>query len=992
MSGEKVKVFTLAKRYGYKSSEFVNIMRDIGFPVSSYQASIDAWDVPVIEERLLKGGLIQSSQATSIEEIEPQEQQSDTPSWTEVMKAATAAEEAASASTLEPAVEEEQSEPQEDQKQEEPSEEISAALTSEEPLAPEEVAEAPAPPAEIVAVEAPEDPQPEPEPEPVPVEEPVEAAAPEQEAAEPIAPVEETEPALTQAQATETETTPAPEAPAPDAVSEDEETPPPQPVEAPPMEVAASAAETSSPSENMPTGVQAETAKAEVTAETAAVGSANTVAEKAKSSTQPKAAALKTEGSAKQPQGKGKGKKGKDKSATPPKPRPRAGAKKVGMIDLAALGLVKAKQAKEKKNVTLTDIRDRETGRRRDQRTRQRERQKQRRAGQLGPKEVSTVERKREVVLEQPVSVKSFSVATGIAINQILGQLMRMGTMANVNSSLDDDSVVLLADELNIKIRLKQAEDVEESLMEEIEAARKAVDDSQLEERPVVIAFMGHVDHGKTSLIDAIRNTKVAHGEAGGITQHVGSYQATLNDGRKVTILDTPGHEAFTAMRARGAQTTDIAVLVIAADDGVMPQTEEAANHAKAAGVPIVVAINKMDAPGANADKVRAELAGLGLQDENWGGSTGMVEVSALKKQGMNDLLERVLLESEILELKAHKEGEALGVVLESKVSEGQGKVADVLVQDGSLAVGQVVLAGQAFGKIRRILDHNGKAIKKAGPSSPITILGLNDLPEAGERFYVVRDMSAAKDVAEKRLQLRSEADRAEKSKIRLDNIFDRMQEDSLERISVVLKVDVQGSLEVLRKTLPELSHEEVRVELVHSAVGSITESDVILAETADAIVIGFNVGPDPKAKRAAEKAGVDIRRYNVIYELTEHLEAAIEGKLAPDMVEEQRGRIEVLQVFRSSRYGSIAGCTVLEGEVHRSYFIRVLRDGKQMHEGGIESLRRMKDDVREVKAGNECGIKVAGYDNVREGDILEVFERVERARVIEVETAGKES
>ena len=884
MSSEKVKVFALAKRYGFKSSKFVEVLRSIGFPVTSYQASVDTWDVPVIEERMLKGGLIEPSQATTIEAEEPEtaKEEKAAEGWKVVVKEAPPAEE-------EPAFEEE--------------------VAAEEPEVPEPV---PASAAEAVA-------EPEPEPE-----------EPEEMAEEPV-PVEEPEPIpVPLPVASETVETAEP-------VSVAEAVEAAEPVEAEPV---AEAPE--------PEPVVAEAAAEPVAGE----------AEPAEASAEEGATATE-----------------------PPQPKPRAGARKVGKIDLAALGLVKAQHARGRKNITFTDIRDRESTRRREQRTRIREKQKTRK-GQ--PRQVSTVERKSDVVLEQPITVKSFSTATGIGVSQVLGKLMGLGTMANINAIIDEDTVELLAAEFDISVRLKQEEDIEESLMSEIQEARQAVDDSKLVSRPPVIAFMGHVDHGKTSLIDAIRDAKVAAGEAGGITQHIGAYTVQTSGGHRITIIDTPGHEAFTAMRARGASTTDIAILVVAADDGVKPQTEEAANHAKEAGVPVIVALNKVDAPGANPDKVKAELAGLGLQPEEWGGNTGIIETSALRKTGLDELLERISLEAEVLELSAHKEGEASGVVLEAMVSEGKGKVAHLLVQDGTLRPGDVLLAGQAFGKVRRVLDHRGKPIKSAGPSTPVEVLGLNELPSAGERFYVVGDMMAARDVAEKRQQHLRETDRAAKAQAAMADIFDRMEDSTRQRIRLVVKADFQGTLEVLQNTLPSLSSDEVVIDLVHTGVGAITESDVDLATTAGATVIGFNVAPDSKASQRAEKEGIEIRRYNVIYELTEDLEKAMLGLLEPEAVEEVTGHLEVLQVFRSSRFGAIAGCNVLDGEIRRTCRVRVSREGTQVHEGELESLRRFKDDVREVKAGNECGIRVKDFDDVQPGDQVEAFEIVQKARTLE--------
>ena len=866
MSEDKVKVFVLAKKYGIKSADFMSMLRDIGFPVRSIQASVDAWDVPVIEERLLKGGLLDPARAGAVEA--PEAEQAKDSGWNVVIRPA-------------------------------------GTTVVEEPE--------PAPEAPAVEPEPAPAAEPEPAPAPAPQPEPI---------AEPIAALVEPEPA-----------------------------PPPPPLVAPETPTVAESAPvaTLEPSAPAPAPV------AEAQEPPAAV---------------PPAAATPADAM--------------------PKPRPRAGATKVGKIDLVALGLIKKEQQKEKKAVTFTDIRERETERRKVQREKQREKQKERKAGLAEPSKISTVERKNEVVLTPPVTVKSLSSATGIGVNKLLGKLMSLGTFANINAALDDDTVQILADEFNVAVRVRAEEDIEASLMDEIQAAREAVEDSRLVGRAPVIAFLGHVDHGKTSLIDAIRNTKVAAGEAGGITQHLGAYQVETADGRKVTILDTPGHQAFTAMRARGAKTTDIVVLVVAADDGVMPQTEEAINHAKAAKVPVVVALNKIDLPGAKAEQVMSQLAGLGLQPEQWGGTVGMVPVSALRRTGLNELLERVLLEAEILQLRAHQEGEASGTVLEAKVSEGRGKVADILVQDGTLRAGDVVLSGHTYGKIRLMFDDRGKPMKEAPPSTPVEILGLNELPAAGDRFYVVRDLAAAKEVSEKRLLMIREQERAERAKLSsTENLFARMEASKLHRVRLIVKADVQGSLEVLRNTLTGLSTDEVTVEIVHSAVGAITETDVNLAETTDAMVIGFNMLPDEKARVAAERSGVSIRRYSVIYELIEDVQKLMAGLLAPEKSEEVRGHAEVREVFRSSKYGNIAGCFVTDGVAARAHHCRLVRDGKLIYTGQLDSLRRFKDDVREVKAGNECGLKIKNYEDVKEGDVVEFFEVVEKARSLDGDAAA---
>ncbi len=505
-----------------------------------------------------------------------------------------------------------------------------------------------------------------------------------------------------------------------------------------------------------------------------------------------------------------------------------------------------------------------------------------------------------------------------------------------------------------------------------------------MQDRPPVIAFMGHVDHGKTSLIDAIRETRVAVKESGGITQHVGAYVASLDSGKTVTILDTPGHAAFTSMRQRGAQATDIAVLVVAADDGVMPQTEEAAAHASSAGTPVVVAINKCDSPNANPDQVRSQLAGIGLQCEDWGGDVGMVEVSALKKQGIEELLERVLLEAEIMGLRAHAKGDAVGVVLESKLEKGKGKVASVLITDGTLHAKNVVLAGHTFGKIRLMFDHVGKPLKSAGPSTPVDLLGLDQLPPVGETFYVISDLKSAKTVAEKRALHKKELELSKGAGVTLQNLFEKIDESNAEHFKIILKADVHGSLEVLKETLKELSTEEVIVDIIHSAVGGITETDVVLADTAGAIILGFGVVPEGKARKEAERLRVEIRRYDVIYELLEEMEKAVEGMLAPDTVEEIVGHAEVQEVYRSSRWGTIAGCKVVDGVVKRACNARLTRNGRIVFEGPFASLRHFKDDVREVAEGNDCGIKIENFDDIKAGDVIEAVEVLEVVRTLE--------
>ncbi len=483
---------------------------------------------------------------------------------------------------------------------------------------------------------------------------------------------------------------------------------------------------------------------------------------------------------------------------------------------------------------------------------------------------------------------------------------------------------------------------------------------------------MGHVDHGKTRLLDAIRNTNVASGEAGGITQHIGAYTVEL-DGRKITFLDTPGHEAFTSMRLRGAQATDIAVLVVAADDGVMPQTVEAINHARAAGVPILVALNKMDKPSANPDRVKQQLSEHKLVPEEWGGETIIVPVSAVKGEGLDDLLEMILLLSEMSELKASPERPARGTVIEARLDRGRGPVATVLIQDGTLRIGDPVICGTIAGKVRAMMDDRGKRLKKAGPSTPVEVLGLADVPQAGDRFMVAGDDRAARQLAERRSDRIKEATHISQ-RISLDDLFRQIQEEEVHELNLIIKADVHGSVEALQEALQKLSLDEVKIRIIHTGVGSITESDVMLADASNAIVIGFNVRPEGGARKLAEQSRVDLRLYRVIYETIEDIQKALGGMLAPSLKEVVLGQAEVRQIFKASRIGTIAGSYVSEGKVTRNAQARLIRDGAIQYEGRIASLKRFKDDAREVLAGYECGILLEGYNDMKEGDVIEAF------------------
>jgi translation initiation factor IF-2 len=576
------------------------------------------------------------------------------------------------------------------------------------------------------------------------------------------------------------------------------------------------------------------------------------------------------------------------------------------------------------------------------------------------------------VTVPSGVTVRDLSQALGIPAAQLIKFMMGLGEMVQITQSLSDDAVQLIAAEVGREINIKHAYE-EEEVVEEFDDA-----DEDLAPRPPVVTIMGHVDHGKTTLLDAIRETSVVETEAGGITQHIGAYQVD-HDSRKITFLDTPGHEAFTAMRARGAKVTDIAVLVVAADDGVMPQTMESISHARAAEVPIVVAVNKIDVPDANADKVRSELASEGLQPEEWGGTTQFSEVSAKQKQNLDDLLEKVLLVADAeLELKANPKAEASGPIIESRLDVGRGPVATMLVQRGTLKVGDAIVAGDAWGKVRALYTFRGEKVRQAGPGDPIEILGFDHPPPAGELARVVENERAARQSA----GLRGQRLRAEqlaqqvKPGVSLEALFGQMTEGGVQDLNLVLKGDVVGSVEAAISELQKIQHPEVRVNVIHQGVGGITEGDIMLASASNALVVGFNVRPNAEARALAEREGVEIRTYQVIYKLTEDIEQALVGMLRPEEVEETIGEVEVRQLFRISRLGTIAGSYVTSGVVRRGAQVRVLREGAIIYDTRIAQLRRFKDDVREVQEGFECGILLENFNDVKEGDVLEVYER----------------
>lgn len=582
-----------------------------------------------------------------------------------------------------------------------------------------------------------------------------------------------------------------------------------------------------------------------------------------------------------------------------------------------------------------------------------------------------------EVHIPETITVSELAHKMAIKASEVIKQLMKLGQMATINQPLDQDTAMIVVEELGHTAVVAALDDPEAFTDEEVQSQQ-----APAVPRPPVVTVMGHVDHGKTSLLDYIRRTKVASGEAGGITQHIGAYHVQTQRGM-VSFLDTPGHEAFTAMRARGAKATDIVILVVAADDGVMPQTKEAIQHAKAAGVPIVVAINKIDKPDAQADRVKQELVAEQVVPEEYGGESPFVPVSAKTGQGIDDLLEQVLLQAEVLELKAPVDAMAKGLVIEARLDKGRGPVATVLVQSGTLKTGDVVLLGQTYGRVRAMLDENGKTTKSAGPSIPVEIQGLADVPGAGDEFMVLSDERRAREIATYRAGKFRNTKLAKQQAAKLENIFSEMGAGETKTLPIIVKADVQGSQEALSASLLKLSNDEVKVQLVYAAVGGISESDVNLAIASRAVVIGFNTRADAGARKLAEHNGVDIRYYNIIYDAVDELKAAMSGMLAPEKREEVIGMAEIRTVFVASKIGTVAGCMVTQGLVTRSAHYRLLRHNVVIHTGELESLKRMKDDVREVKEGFECGVKLRGYNDIKEGDQLEFFEVKEVARKI---------
>lgn len=559
--------------------------------------------------------------------------------------------------------------------------------------------------------------------------------------------------------------------------------------------------------------------------------------------------------------------------------------------------------------------------------------------------------------------------------SEVIKKLILMGVMATINQELDIDTILLLAGEFGVEVEVKIV--VEDDRFETVEENDEPAD---LKTRPPVVTIMGHVDHGKTTLLDAIRSTNVTGGEAGGITQHIGAYQVEIN-GKKITFLDTPGHEAFTAMRARGAQITDLTIIVVAADDGVMPQTVEAINHAKAAELPIIVAVNKIDKPDANPDKVKQELTEYGLVPEEWGGDTIFVNVSAKQRMGLEDLLEMILLVAEVNEYKANPDKRARGAVIEAELDKGRGPVARVLVQHGTLKVGDAFVAGNCFGRVRAMVNDKGRRLKEAGPSTPVEITGLTEVPLAGDPFMVFEDERKARSIADKRAITQRQSDLGSNVRVTLDDLFKHIKDGEIKDLNVIIKGDVQGSVEALKGSLSKIEVEGVRVKIIHSGAGAITESDIILAAASNAIVIGFNVRPDPQAGATAEQEKVDIRLHRVIYNVIEEIEQAMKGMLDPEYKEVVIGHAEVRNLFKISKVGTIAGCMVTSGKIARNAEVRLIRDGIVIHEGKIDTLKRFKDDAKEVAQGYECGITLESYNDVKEGDVIEAFimETVER-------------
>lgn len=595
-----------------------------------------------------------------------------------------------------------------------------------------------------------------------------------------------------------------------------------------------------------------------------------------------------------------------------------------------------------------------------------------RRTHRPAPQPMVQKELPEKITFYESLSVAELAKKLHREPSEIIKKLFMLGVMATINQELDKDAIELICADYGVEVEEEIRID-KTDLDTYFDDTIVEVDENALEERPPVVTIMGHVDHGKTSLLDSIRKTKVTAGEAGGITQHIGAYQVEVN-GKKISFLDTPGHAAFTTMRARGASITDIAIIVVAADDGVMPQTVEAINHAKAAEVPIIVAINKMDKPSANPDRVQQELTEHGLVPEAWGGDTIFVPISALKGEGIDQLLEMILLVSEVGELKANPTRSAIGTVIEAQLDKGRGAVATLLVQDGTLRIGDPIVVGHAYGRVRAMVNDLGRRIKTAGPSMPVEITGLSEVPQAGDRFVVFEDEKTARQVGESRSMTAIQASRSEKQRVTLDNLFEQMSQGEMKELNLIVKADVQGTVEAMASSLMKIDVEGVNVKIIHTGAGAITESDISLAAASNAIVIGFNVRPDTNAKRAADEEGVDIRLHRIIYKVIEEIEHAMKGMLDPEFEEKIVGQAEVRQTIKVSKVGTIAGSYVIEGKIVRDAGVRVIRENVVVFEGELDSLKRFKDDAKEVAKGYECGITIKNYNDIKEGDIIEAF------------------
>jgi translation initiation factor IF-2 len=596
-----------------------------------------------------------------------------------------------------------------------------------------------------------------------------------------------------------------------------------------------------------------------------------------------------------------------------------------------------------------------------------------RKSHKLGQRVATVAPRKSHAQIEPPVTLRGLSEVIGVRANELIKKIMTgLGQFVTINATLDEETAIMLAMEFGIELEVIHQRTAEDDVLDSFQP--QAVAEENLRPRPPVITILGHVDHGKTSLLDRIRKSNVVSTESGGITQHIGAYQVE-HDGKPITFVDTPGHEAFTAMRARGANVTDIVVLVVAADDGVMPQTQEAIAHAKAADVPIVVALNKIDLPNVNLNKIYGELSQQELVPEEYGGDTPVIKTSALTGQGIDELLEMLGIVAELkCELKSDPTRPATGTCLEASISEGRGVVATVLVQDGTLHVGDVIVCGDGYGRVRALFDDKGRSVAEAGPSTPVAVSGLDAVPTAGEKFAVIDDISRAREVAEtRRTRIRGVA-LGERQAVTLENLYSKMAEQKIKSLNLILKADVQGSLEALLKELEKLENPEVPIRILLKAVGGISESDILLADASQAIVIGFRVAPEDRAVALAEEKKIDVRRYDIIYQVTDEIKKAVEGMLVPELKEVHLGRAVVRQIFKISKVGTVAGCFVTQGTIERSAKARLIREGREIYKGQIDALKRFKDDVKEVREGFECGIKVSNYDDVKTDDVIEAY------------------